>query len=214
MRHIRLISLFALSAALVPAAVNAQARVEYDVRFPNRARHEAEVTATFSGIPAGQQLELIMSRSSPGRYAVHEFAKNLYHMRVMDGQGRSLEAAHPDPQSWRVSGHDGTVRVEYTLFGDLVDGTYVGIDATHAHMNMPASFMWARGLETAPIRIRFDRPDGWRVATQLVPTADSAVFTAPNLQYFFDSPTEVSGFDLRSWTVAAPGGRGASQEVP
>ncbi|MBB4636256.1 M61 family metallopeptidase [Longimicrobium terrae] len=206
MRH--LLPLPALAAALLIAApASAQERVEYDIRFPNRVHHEAEVTATFTGVPAGHPLEVRMSRTSPGRYALHEFAKNVYGVRVTDGRGRALQAERSDPSGWTVAGHDGTVRVQYTLFGDRVDGTYTAVDATHAHLNMPATFMWARGMERAPIRVRFDRPDGWRVATQLAPTPDSAVFTAPNLQWFMDSPAEVSDFDLRTWTVAGPGGR-------
>lgn len=189
----------------VPAA--AQSRVDYEIRFPNRAHHEAEVTATFRGIPAGQPLQVRMSRTSPGRYALHEFAKNVYGVRVADGAGRPLSFTRPDPHEWDVAGHDGTVTVRYTLFGDRVDGTYAGIDATHAHLNIPATFVWARGMESAPVQVRFERPAGWRVATQMVPTADSAVFTAPNLQYFMDSPTEVGPWDVREWTVQGPGGR-------
>jgi predicted metalloprotease with PDZ domain len=198
-------TLAVLAGLALPALASAQSRVEYEIRFPNRTHHEAEITAVFEGVPAGQPLEVRMSRSSPGRYAIHEFAKNVYGVRVTDGRGQALPATRPDPHGWRVAGHDGTVRVTYTLFGDHIDGTYAGIDATHAHLNMPATFMWARGLESAPIRVRFDRPDGWKVGTQLVPTADSAVFTAPNLQYFMDSPTELSAFDLRSWTVVHGG---------
>ena len=97
--------------------------------------------------------------------------------------------------------------MHYTLFGDRVDGTYAGIDASHAHLNVPATFVWARGMETAPVQVRFDRPAGWRVATQMVPTADSAVFTAPDLQYFMDSPAEVGPWDVREWTVQGSGGR-------
>jgi predicted metalloprotease with PDZ domain len=209
MRSIRLLhgtTLAVLAALLAVARAAAQGSVEYDIRFPNRAHHEAEVTATFRGVPAGQPLQLRMSRSSPGRYALHEFAKNVYAVRAADGQGRALAFTRPDPHQWDVSGHDGTVTVRYTLFGDRADGTYAAIDASHAHLNAPATFIWARGMENAPVRVRFERPEGWKVATQLVPTADSAVFTAPSLQYFMDSPAEVSPWDVRAWTVAGPDG--------
>jgi predicted metalloprotease with PDZ domain len=192
---------------LIAGTAAAQPRVEYEIRYPNRVHHEAEVTATFHGVPAGRPLQVRMSRTSPGRYALHEFAKNVYAVRAADGAGRALSITRPDPHQWDVAGHDGTVRVTYTLFGDRVDGTYTAFDATHAHMNMPATFVWALGMENAPVRVRFDRPEGWRVATQLVPTPDSSVFTAPHVQYFMDSPTEVGPFDLRTWTVAGPGGR-------
>lgn len=178
------------------------ARVAYEIAFPNAVHHEAEVTVTFTGVPTGQPLQLRMSRTSPGRYALHEFAKNVYAVRVDDGRGRALPTTRPNLHQWDVAGHDGTVRVRYTLFGDLVDGTYAAIDQTHAHLNMPATFMWARGLEAAPITVRFARPDpAWRIATQLLPTDDPDTFTAPGLAYFMDSPTEVSPFTLRTWTV-------------
>jgi predicted metalloprotease with PDZ domain len=153
-----------------------------------------------------------MSRSSPGRYALHEFAKNVYNVRITDPAGTPLEVTRPDPYGWTVPAHGDTVVVAYTLFGDRVDGTYAAVDLTHAHLNMPATFMWARGLEQQPISITFrlDRPDRldrlqWRVATQLAPTDDSLRFTAPHLQYFLDSPTELSDFDLQSWTVTSGG---------
>jgi predicted metalloprotease with PDZ domain len=40
------------------------------------------------------------------------------------------------------------------------------------------------------------------VATQLLPGADAFTYTAPNLQYLMDSPSEFSGFALRTWHVA------------
>ena len=212
MRSIHPLRTLAAAAVLLaawPAA--AQQSVEYDVRFPNRVHHEAEITATFRGVPADRPLRVRMSRSSPGRYALHEFAKNVYGVRAADGQGRALAFTRPDPHQWEVAGHDGTVTVRYTLFGDRADGTYAAIDASHAHLNAPATFMWAPGMENAPVRVRFERPEGWRVATQLVPTADSAVFAAPNLQYLMDSPVEVSPWDVREWTV--PGADGRPQTI-
>ena len=200
---------FALSlVALAPTLAFAQ-RVEYEISFPRAAQHEARVVATFRGVPAGTPLRLRMSRSSPGRYAVHEFAKNVYDVSAVDGRGRTVALTRPDPYGWDARAHDGTVRVSYTVFGDRVDGTYLAVDETHAHMNMPATFMWARGMEAAPIRLTVRPRAGWRVATQLRPTADSTVFTAPNLQWFLDSPTEVGPVSVRSWTLAS----GARQDT-
>src|SRR5690606_11407870 len=148
-------------------------------------------------------LQVRMSRSSPGRYALHEFAKNVYAVRATDSRGNPLAVTRPDPYGWTVSGHDGTVRFSYTLFADRADGTYSGIDNTHAHLNIPSTFAWARGLEDRPITVSFRVPRGsnWKVATQLFATDDPYTFTAPNLYYFLDSPVELSDFDVREWTV-------------
>lgn len=190
-----LISLLALSSS----AAAQQKKVHYDIAFPNAAQHEAQVTATFAGLARGTTLHVRMSRSSPGRYAPAAFAKNVWDVIATDGHGKTLSVTRPDSHGWDVAGHDGTVRIHYTAWGDRIDGTYLSIDHSHARMNMPATFMWAHGLEMAPIRLTIHPQPGWQVATQLVPV-DSTVFTAPNLQYFMDSPTEVGPVTWRRWT--------------
>jgi predicted metalloprotease with PDZ domain len=212
-------SFFAVVLATLPASLVAQQRtapIAYEIAFPNAVHHEAEITATFTALPA-RPLELRMSRTSPGRYAVHEFAKNVYNVKAFDSRGRPLQTDRPNPHQWNVARHDGTVRVTYTLFGDRADGTYTGIDLTHAHLNIPATFMWARGLDARPVRVtfRWTNPK-WRVATQLAPTADSsatsATFTAPHLQYFLDSPTEISDHKAFTWRESF-GGRDATFRI-
>lgn len=155
-----------------------------------------------------------MSRTSPGRYALHEFSKNAYEVVVTDGAGHTLTASRPNLHQWDIAGHDGTVRVRYRIFGDRVDGTYLGVDATHAHINMPAALMWARGLDRRPARVTFERPAGtvWNVATQLFPTENPLVFTAPNLQYLLDSPSEFGPGVLE--TFPAPMAAGDSRPAP
>jgi predicted metalloprotease with PDZ domain len=185
----------------VPHAGAQPPRVEYDISFSNAANHEARVIATFRGLQSGSTLHARMSRSSPGRYALATFAKNVYDVKAADGRGRPLVVTHPDPHGWDLSGHDGTVSITYTVWGDRIDGTYVSIDHSHAHLNMPATFMFARGMDTAPIRLTIHPQPGWQIATQLVPTKDSSVFMAPNLQWFMDSPTEVGPLTFRSWTA-------------
>ena len=155
-----------------------------------------------------------MSRTSPGRYALHEFSKNVYDVVVTDGAGRALAPTRPNLHQWDIAGHDGTVRVRYRVFGDRIDGTYLGVDATHAHINMPAALMWARGLDRRPTRVTFERPAGtaWNVATQLFPTGNPLVFTAPNLQFLLDSPSEFGPGVLE--TFAAPMAPGDSRPAP
>ncbi|MEP6506638.1 MAG: PDZ domain-containing protein [Gemmatimonadales bacterium] len=198
----KLAGLFACLASMIAGSNVAaqQKKVDYDITFPNAAQHEAQVTAIFSGLVRGTTLHVRMSRSSPGRYAPTEFAKNVYDVSVTDGRGKSLSMTRPDSHGWDIAGHDGTVRVRYTVWGDRIDGTYLSIDHSHARMNMPATFMWAHGMETAPIRLTVHPQPGWQVATQLGPTPDSTVFTAPNLQWFMDSPTEVGPVTWRQWT--------------
>jgi predicted metalloprotease with PDZ domain len=191
-----------LVCLVLPSLAFAQAPVSYHLSFPAPEHRWMQVDVTFRDVPPGT-LQVRMSRSSHGRYALHEFAKNVFDVRVTDGAGKKLSAARPNLHQWDVAGHDGTVRVTYKIFGDRVDGTYLAVDSTHAHMNMPATLMWARGLEQRPATLRFEPPAGapWQVATQLFPGENAHTFTAPNLHYLLDSPTEFSAFELRTFTV-------------
>ena len=200
-----------LSCLVVTLPAFAQAPVTYRVSFPAPEHHYAQIEVTFPNLPAGT-LEARMSRSSPGRYALHEYAKNVFELQAFDGKGKVLPATRPNPYQWDIAGHDGTVRIVYKIYGDHVDGTYLGIDPSHAHMNMPATLMWARGLDQRAVRITFDPPKnlGWVVASQLFPTADAWTFTAPNLQYLMDSPTELSAQTIRTFKVRGADGKEAT----
>jgi len=203
MARIRTVLVASLIAAALSTTLAAQAPVAYRLQFPEREHRLMQVDITFADVPAGP-LQLRMSRTSPGRYALHEFAKNVFDVRITDAGGRPLSVSRPNPHQWDVTGHSGEVRVSYKVFGDRVDGTYLGIDSTHAHINMPSALMWARGLETRSATVRFEPPSGtsWRVATQLTPGRDAFTYSAPNLQYLMDSPSEFSAFALRTFTVS------------
>ena len=196
--------LFALALGSFGAQAQTKAdtgpAVRYAVSFPNAVHHEARVSATFSGLPGGP-LHVRMARSSPGRYALHDFAKNVYYVVATDGSNHPLALNRPDPYSWDVNpAADGTVIFSYTLYGDLTDGTNVGIDQQHAHLNLPAALCYATGLEGRQTEIRFDLPASWKAATQLRPGAEKNTFTAPNMQYMMDSPVSLGAQQVRSWT--------------
>lgn len=193
---------FGLSATLLQAQkADTGPAVRYVVSFPNAVHHEARVTATFSGLPSGP-LRVRMARSSPGRYSIHDFAKNVYYVVATDGSNKPLPTNRPDPYGWDVTpGEDGTVAFSYTLYGDRTDGTYVGIDQQHAHLNIPAALCYGLGLENRAAEVKFDPlPAGWKIATQLRPGGDKNTFTAPNLQYLMDSPVSLGAIaPVRSW---------------
>lgn len=186
---------------LLISAVSFAQTNTYEISFDNAVHHEANVKATFPNVKS-HELVVSMSRSSPGRYAIHEFAKNVYGFKATDSKGNKLEVTRKDPYSWNITGHDGTVNVEYTLFGNRADGTYSQIDNTHAHLNMPATFMYAEELQYRPLEITFNSPEGsnWKVATQLKPV-EGNTYMAPDMYYFMDSPTELSDFNLREFKL-------------
>lgn len=194
MRRILLIFLF------LGFIANAQTNT-YSISFENAEHHEARIKATFPHIK-DRNITVRMSRSSPGRYALHEFAKNVYGLKATDGHGNELKVTRVDPYSWEIQNGDGMINVEYTLFANHGDGTYSQVDQTHAHLNIPATFIYAEDYQERPIEVNFDvREDlNWKVATQLKKISDNK-YSAPNLYYFMDSPTEISDYQMREFEL-------------
>src|SRR5258705_10963648 len=133
---------FLIAIVLVLAApstsFHAATPVRYRFAFPEPQHRWMQVEASFTDL-GDAPLELRMSRSSPGRYSLHDFAKNVYDVHAFTSAGREIDTTRPDPYGWNVSGFGASVTVKYKIYGDRVDGTYLAIDETHAHINMPAA---------------------------------------------------------------------------
>ena len=201
----RLFTLLALCCILQPVLAQ---RLSYIVSFPNLAHHEAQVELIASDL-TGRNFQFRMSRSSPGRYATHEFGKNIYDVKAFDQTGKPITVNRIDGDIYEVSRGSSYIRLQYTLYGNYADGTYVGIDPTNIHFNMPGAFLWLKGAENVPITIHFNIPPEWHwtVATQLQPTGDSLTFLARNFQYFMDCPTKIGALRYRNWDVTNPDGK-------
>jgi predicted metalloprotease with PDZ domain len=194
----------AVGLVLWQTANHAASPIEYRFSFPEPQHRWMQVEVTFPDLPAGA-LELRMSRSSPGRYSLHDFAKNVYDVHAFAGDGGELPTTRPDASGWTVGDHGGRVTVRYKVYGDVVDGTYLAVDTTHAHINMPAAIMWARGLSDRPSTLSFTPPPGtrWQVATQLHPGSGPLELTAPNLSYLMDSPVEFGPLTIRQFSAGS-----------
>lgn len=195
---------FKILSLLISISVFAQTNT-YSISFENAVHHEAKVTISFPEV-GNDTLEIRMSRTSPGRYALHEFAKNIYNFKAKDAKGNRLEVLRTDPYSWQIVGQESDVLISYTLFANRGDGTYSQIDETHAHLNIPATFMYAPKYTSRAITVDFQiREDlNWKIATQL-PLLSGSTYSAPNLYYFMDSPTEISNHHLREFQVESNG---------
>ncbi|RYZ50008.1 MAG: M61 family peptidase, partial [Chitinophagaceae bacterium] len=117
-----------------------------------------------------------------------------------------VPVSRTDGDVYEVSRHDGFIRVEYTLFANHPDGTYAGIDPSSIHLNAPATFLWLKGADKAPIDVKFNLPSGkaWTIATQLKAGADSTLFTARDLQYLMDSPISIGELHWEQWSQVNP----------
>jgi predicted metalloprotease with PDZ domain len=201
-------------------------KVAYHFDFSNRVHHTAKVTISIPKAPKEEFLKLRMSRSSAGRYALHEFAKNVYSVNAFDAKGNKLEVTRVSPYQWNVMKPTDNMKIEYTLFADYADGTYSGINTIQAHLNAPASYLLVDNFydvnfekessirktkenkELKTIQVTFSLPqnnsfqdkntDKWTVATQL-PQINDSTFSAPNYYYLLDAPVLIGNLFWSEW---------------
>ncbi len=182
--------------------------IHYEVSFPNIQHHEALISLAAENLSM-KSIIFKMSRSSPGRYATHEFGKNIYDIKAFNKANQLITINQIDGDVFEVPNYNGYVRVEYILYANYADGTYAGIDPSSVHLNMPASFLWVKGADKLPIDINFNLHSNknWTIATQLKPTNNIFKFTAPGLQYFMDSPVKIGDLFKKSWDLKNSDGK-------
>ena len=105
-----MIRIFLLIIAMFPVLVLGQSH--YEISFIESNHHIAQIQAEFKGL-SDEKIQIRMSRTSPGRYAIHNFAKNVFDVSAFNEKGEELEITRSNPQQWDVTGHD--IQLSYGL---------------------------------------------------------------------------------------------------
>ena len=142
-----------------------------------------------------------MSRSSPGRYSLHDFAKNVYDVHAFAADGRELPTTRPDPYGWNVDRprrqRDGEVQgVRRSRRRHLPRRRHDARAHQHAggdHVGARARRSAGRGHLRAAGRARTGRS-----RRSCIRDRSPLEFTAPNLQYLMDSPSEFGPVAIRA----------------
>ena len=194
-----------LATALLAALLNVSvaAEVNYQLDLAQVKQQQAEITMRLTNVEKGP-VTIVMASASPGRYARHDFAKNIFDLRAFDAEAKPLQLTRTSAATWQVVADSKDIVVKYRLFADHADGTYSQIDRRHAHLNIPATFMFAPAFSAEPVNLSIvNKPQQWRVASQLAQVQGQ--WRAKNLDDFMDSPLEISEHQLLSFTQSSHG---------
>ena len=172
-----------------------------------------DVEVTFSDVPAGP-LQLRMSRSSPGRYALHEFAKNVLDVRATDASGRPLavDATRSVRMGRAGARRHGARQLPRLRRSRRRHLSRRRLDARpHQHAGRAHVGARTRGAPGRPSASSGRRHVVARGDAAAARGATSSRIARPNLQYLMDSPTEFSEFALRTFTVVDAGRPGEAR---
>ena len=153
--------------------------------------------------PAAAQ-ELALPAWIPGSYLVREFAKNLQHLRAVQG-GQALAVAQLGKDHWRVdcaSGQPLTLHYQVCAYDASVRTAW--LDSQRGFFNATSLCLRVLGQDDAPCEVTLDAPEiiagsaHWHCATALFPLETDAQgfgrYRAQDYDHLADCPVELGPF--------------------
>ena len=181
------------------------------------ADHTAVIEVDIACADQGDTVDVAMPAWCPGSYMIRDYARFVRDLtaRGDDGDRRPVEKI--DKQTWRVARAGATVlTIRYAVYGHELTVRTNHIDASHAFLHGPATFLYAPHARREPVSVSVEAPEGWRIATALGAGGDA--FEAATIDDLFDAPIHLGGaaarafdaagarFELVTWGDFAPGG--------
>jgi len=184
-----------LAANLVPAGVafSATKQVSYICDAAGQNEHlfhvevgvsvEDEVRVQFQ-LPAWNAL-----------YQIQDFAQRVRRVKAFNQDRSPLPVEKVDKDTWEVSTQGATeVKFSYDIYANILSPYDSQLNAHHGFLNPASVFMYPVGRKALPIEVRFQIPEEWHIATELLPSGAKNTYLARNYDHFADSPVEMGTF--------------------
>jgi predicted metalloprotease with PDZ domain len=188
--------------------------IRYAVRLDAPARHVAEVELTF---PVDDAVATVsMPAWCPGSYLIRDYARFVRDLQASDASGRPRAAHKIDKTTWQIeSAGARELTVRYGVYGHDLTVRTNHIDAGHAFLHGPATFLYPPALRGEPVEVTVSHPAEWQLVTAM--PAERGVLRAGSIDELFDHPIHVgpvrmlqipskAPVRLAMWGDRAPGG--------
>jgi predicted metalloprotease with PDZ domain len=188
--------------------------LRYALRLDAAAHHLVHVELRFP--VAADRVDLTMPAWCPGSYLIRDYARYVRDLEVTGEDGARRAATKRDKSSWTVDARGAReLCVRYAVYGHDLTVRTNHLDAGHAFLHGPATFLYPEQARDAQIEVRIAAPDGWTITTAM--TAAGEGYTAAGVDELFDHPIHVGPVrrhavparvpvELVLWGERAPGG--------
>lgn len=172
-----------------------EATLDYVVDLTSLEDDRFEVTLTVDNLRAENAVYQFAS-TAPGAYEVMDIGRFVEAFRAYDRDGQEITSERISTNQWRVSEPERVAELQYSVAetwdtpveGDpvmLMGGT--SMESDHVLFNANAIIGFPSGMQSRPIRVRFDKPANWMAGTALSPDPDG-YYVADNYDHLVDSP--------------------------
>jgi predicted metalloprotease with PDZ domain len=175
--------------------------LHYAIAVDAPGRHVVEIELRFPVDAAS--VELLLPAWAPGSYLIRDYARFVRDFVAFGDDGTPRAVTKRDKATWSVDSR-GTreLSVRYAIYGHDLTVRTNHIDADHAFLHGPATFVVPSHLRSAPIRLSLAIPDGWIPVTGMAwEPAPPYRFTAANIDELYDQPLHLG--PVRTFVVPA-----------
>jgi predicted metalloprotease with PDZ domain len=180
--------------------------LRYALRLDHPSRHVVDIELAFP--VAAATTELTLPAWSPGSYLIRDYARFVRDLGVTGDDGAPRTVVKRDKATWSVDSRGAReLRVRYAVYGHDLTVRTNHIDADHAFLHGPATFLVPGHLRAAPIELELAIPEGWTPITGLAWSAPGTDlprpyrFTAANIDELYDQPIHAGA--VRTYAVPA-----------
>ena len=146
----------------------------YRLEVPAPHEHLLDVTVRIPAAGLGDHVDVTMPAWCPGSYLIRDYARYVRDLTVSGDDGTPRTATKIDKSTWRIPrGGAKTLTVRYRVYGHDLTVRTNHVDASHAFVHGPATFMYVEALRRHPVTLEVVVPGEWRVDTGLVRGASS-----------------------------------------
>jgi predicted metalloprotease with PDZ domain len=177
-------------------------KIHYKLSIPDPSSHLVEIRMTGSRDSQTQKLRLFLPVWSPGSYLVREYARHIFQIRAVCGQGQPLSLVKTskcefeiDWQAPHLTSDSLDFEVHYQVYCHELTVRTSHVDSTHAFLHGPSLFLGLHDviLESPTVEIMI--PPQWnKISTGLkdISTArEKFLYQALNYDELIDSPIEI-----------------------
>jgi predicted metalloprotease with PDZ domain len=194
-----------------PSAAKALPPVRYRFVFEH-GKPGPEITMRIEGVTE-PELRVAMPVWKPGHYVVENYSRRVAELTAVGSDGKSngkaLEVTKPDQHSWAIAtAGSSCVEVRYELRAPRAGGLGAATrDENDARVYKayqyegPETWLYARDRLRAPQEVTFGLPEGWKIATGMLPGSAPNQFHCADYDTFADCPFRIGDFEERTFTV-------------
>src|SRR5690554_7028917 len=155
----------------------------FDIKSPQQQYIQitAEIEVT------GKETTVFFPAWRPGRYELGDFAKNVNHFQVHNGDGTALAYKKKNKNTWIIQTEGcSTITIKYSYYATDLNAGSTFLDATQLYVNPVNCCLFTDESYNDPITVQLNIPKEWEIAHSL--KVENNIFLAQNYDELADSP--------------------------